>query len=85
MLNSSVRLGSMAGALSSVTPERLAECIAIIGWTQRETGRQLKRQEAAIRQYLRGNAKIPDADASWIEKLARFHERNPAPRKEQAP
>jgi transcriptional regulator with XRE-family HTH domain len=65
-----------------VTPERLAKCIAIIGWTQRETGRQLGRQEAAIRQYLSGKLKMPNADALWIEKLARFHERNPAPRKE---
>lgn len=63
-----------------MTPARLSECIRILGWTQRETGRQLSRQEAAIRQYLKGTARIPDADAKWIEKLARYHERNPAPR-----
>ena len=62
-----------------MTPSRLAECIAILGMTQRETGRQLSRQEAAIRQYLSGKMKIPDADAAWIERLARFRERNPPP------
>ena len=64
-----------------MTPTRLAECIAILGWTQRETGRQLSRQEAAIRQYLAGKIKIPDADAAWIERLARFRERNPPPQR----
>lgn len=64
-----------------MTPNRLAECIATLGWTQRETGRQLSRQEAAIRQYLLGKTKIPDADAAWIEKLARFRERNPPPQR----
>jgi hypothetical protein len=62
-----------------MTPARLAECIAILGWTQRETGRQLSRQEAAIRQYLTGKVRIPDADAAWIERLARFRERHPPP------
>lgn len=64
-----------------MTRERLAECIATLGWTQRETGRQLSRQEAAIRQYLSGKAKIPDADAAWIERLTRFRERNPPPQR----
>ncbi len=64
-----------------MTPARLSECIAILGWTQRETGRQLSRQEAAIRQYLMGKIKIPDSDAAWIEKLARFRERNPPPQR----
>lgn len=65
----------------AMTPSRLAECIVILGWTQREAGRQLSRQEAAIRQYLSGERKIPDADAAWIERLARFHERNPPPQR----
>lgn len=62
-----------------MTPTRLSECIRILGWTNREVARQLSRQEAAIRQYLSGKARIPDADAAWLEKLARFHERNPPP------
>jgi len=66
-----------------VTPARIAECIAILGWTQREAGRQLSRQEAAIRQYLAGKVKIPDADAAWIERLARFRERNPPPARKE--
>lgn len=77
---SSVTRSAIVCGCSDMTPKRLAECIAILGWTQRETGRQLSRQEAAIRQYLAGK-KIPDADAAWIEKLARFHERNPAPQR----
>ena len=51
-----------------MTPVRLAECIAILGWTQRETGRQLSRQEAAI------YGTTPDRLARGIDDLVQAEE-----------
>lgn len=66
-----------------MTPTRLRECLEAIGWTQRGLARILKRQEGTVRQWARGAPEIPDDVAAWLEKLARFHERNPAPRRKE--
>lgn len=71
-----------------MTPTRLRECIEILGWSQRGLARMLGRDEGTARQWARGATRIPDDVAAWLERLARFHERNPPPardRNETAP
>ena len=63
-----------------MTPTRLRECLTALDWTQRGLARLLERQEGTVRQWARGVVQIPDDVAAWLEKLAQFHERNPAPR-----
>ena len=63
-------------------PARLRECIEALGWTQRGLARLLDRQEGTVRQWARGAVEIPDDVGAWLDKLARFHERNPAPRRQ---
>lgn len=63
-----------------VTPARLRECLNILGWTQRGLARMLNRQEGTVRQWARGVVTIPDDVGEWLERLARFHAKNPPPR-----
>lgn len=62
-----------------MTPTRLRECIEALGWTQRGLARVLERQEGTVRQWARGAVQIPADVADWLERLTRFHERNPPP------
>lgn len=69
-----------------MTPARLAECITTLDWTQRGLARRLGRGEQTIRQWLAGTVRIPSDVAAWLEKVARFVERNPPPaRQNQSP
>jgi ribosome-binding protein aMBF1 (putative translation factor) len=62
-----------------MTPARLAECRTILGWPRRELARRLARSEQNIRQMESGDVRIPQNVAEWLERLAKFHERNPPP------
>ena len=62
-------------------PTRLRDCIKVLGWTQRGLARLLDRQEGTVRQWARGAVEIPEDVAAWLDKLARYHERHPAPRR----
>jgi hypothetical protein len=62
-----------------MSPTRLRECLEALVWTQRGLARVLERQEGTVRQWARGAVKIPEDVATWLERLARFHEGNPAP------
>ena len=64
-----------------MTPERLRECLDALEWTQRGLARVLERQEGTVRQWARGAVQIPDNVAEWLERLERFHKRNPAPKR----
>ena len=64
-----------------MTPTRLRECLSALGWTQRGLARVLGRDEGNIRQMARGTVQVPEDVAAWLEKLARYHERNPAPKR----
>lgn len=64
-----------------MTPTRLRECLAALDWTQRGLARLLNRQEGTVRQWARGAVQIPADVANALEKLARFHDANPLPRK----
>lgn len=65
-----------------MTPDRLRECIAALGWTQRGLARMLQRGEGNIRQMARGAVAIPDDVAQWLETRAQHAERHPPPARE---
>lgn len=64
-----------------MSPTRLRECLALLDWTQRGLARVLNRDEGTVRQWARGAVQIPEEVGAWLEKLARYHERNPPPRR----
>jgi DNA-binding transcriptional regulator YiaG len=67
-----------------MTPTRLRECLDLLWLSQRGLATVLNRQEGTVRQWARGAVQIPDDVAAWLEKLARFHERNPPPKRDAA-
>lgn len=62
-----------------MTPDRLRECLAALGWTQRGLARLLERQEGTVRQWARAAVQIPDDVAGWLEIRAKHAERHPPP------
>lgn len=66
-------------APEEVTPARFIECREIIGWTRRQLATRLGCSENTLRQMEAEKQAIPKALAQWLERLARAHERNPAP------
>lgn len=58
---------------------RLRECLDLIGWTQRNLSRLTNRQEGAVRMWARDALPVPVEVATWLEKVANFHELNPPP------
>lgn len=61
-----------------MTPDRLRECLALLSWSQRGLAAILDMDERQVRRWAAG-ATIPDDIGAWLERLARFHERNPPP------
>jgi transcriptional regulator with XRE-family HTH domain len=64
-----------------MTPDRLRECIALLGWTRRGLARQLGRLEGTVRQWERGAVQIPAEVARWLEARAKHAARTPPPAK----
>mgnify|MGYP002363188029 CR=1 FL=1 len=62
-----------------MTTGRLRECLDLLGWTQRGLARMLDRPEGTVRQWARGAVTVPDDVAAWLDTLARFHAKHPAP------
>lgn len=63
----------------AMTPNRFRECLTLIGWSGHELARRLDKDERQIRRWASGAYAIPQPIADWLEKRARFHERNPPP------
>jgi transcriptional regulator with XRE-family HTH domain len=61
-----------------MTPDRFRECLALLHWSQRGLADILGMDERQVRRWASG-ATIPEPIADWMEKLARYHERNPPP------
>lgn len=62
-----------------MTPARLAECLALLRWSQRGLAAALGRPEATVRQWLAGKVRVPEPVGAWLETLAEAHARNPPP------
>jgi ribosome-binding protein aMBF1 (putative translation factor) len=65
-----------------MTPDRLRQCLELLGWSQRELANQLRRPEGFIRQAARGRADLLPEDAAWLEERAQAAERTPPPRRD---
>ena len=62
-----------------MTPDRLRECLDLIGWSQRGLADKLEVDERQARRWAAGAAPIPDLVADWLERVGAFHAANPAP------
>jgi plasmid maintenance system antidote protein VapI len=62
-----------------VTPDRLRECLDLIGWTQRGLADHLGVHETRTRRWAAGHYPVPPEVALWLERLAKAHADNPAP------
>jgi transcriptional regulator with XRE-family HTH domain len=63
-----------------MTPDRLLECLDILGWSQRALAARLGYpSHTSVKQWAQGRGRVPDDVARWLETLARHHERHPAP------
>lgn len=63
-----------------MTSDRFRECLALLHWSQRGLADALEMDERQVRRWAAG-ATIPRPIADWLEKLARYHERNPPPQR----
>lgn len=61
-----------------MTTDRFRKCLDDLNWTQRGLASLLDVDERQVRRWAAG-ATIPGPIADWLEKLARYHERNPPP------
>lgn len=63
-----------------MTPSRLSECLAALRWSVREAARAFGYpSHTTVRQWLDGRAQVPQHVAAWLERAAKWHERNPPP------
>ena len=61
-----------------MTPDRFRICLALIGWSGRKLADMLQMDERQVRRWAAG-ADIPPRVATWLETLAKHHERHPPP------
>jgi hypothetical protein len=62
-----------------MSPERLQECLDIIGWSARGLADRLGLHFMRSRRWVTGDYPVPPDVAAWLERLAETHERNPPP------
>jgi transcriptional regulator with XRE-family HTH domain len=63
-----------------VTPDQFRAALASLRWTQRGLAAALGVDERQVRRWATG-ATIPERVASWLERAARWHAKNPPPEK----
>ena len=66
-----------------MNPQRLAECLDILGWSNRHLGVMTGLTHKHVRRWLEG-APIPPDVAKWLEARARHAERTPPPERKAA-
>jgi len=62
-----------------MTPERFAETLASLRWTQRGLATVLDCDDRLVRRWAAGGAEIPASVAAWLETLAQAHDAIPPP------
>ncbi len=65
-----------------MTPTRLDKCLTVLRWSNTTAACTLNVSPRTIRAWLSGRDPVPEKIAVWLEKMARFHEDNPVPEKE---
>jgi transcriptional regulator with XRE-family HTH domain len=61
-----------------VTPQRLLECLAALGWSARYLAELTGRHQKQIQRWLKG-ASVPPEIERWLESRVRHAERHPPP------
>lgn len=62
-----------------MTPARLTECLTTMQWSTMRLAKITGWSEGAVRQWEAGKVRIPPDVGTWLERVARFVERNPPP------
>jgi len=62
-----------------MTPVRLFEVLAELGWSSGELGRRLQIAERSVRRWLSGQQDIPDRVGDWLEALMKHMQAGPPP------
>lgn len=62
-----------------MTPSRLLSCLTTMQWSTLRLAKITGWSEGAVRQWAAGTVRIPRDVAAWLERVARFVERNPPP------
>lgn len=62
-----------------MTPERMSECLASIGWTDHKLASLLECDLLLVEAWLDGGADIPASLAAWLTTLAAAHDAIPPP------
>jgi hypothetical protein len=53
-----------------MTPDRLRQCLNLMGWSNRHLALMLDRPESTVRQWLAGAVQVPVDTAEWLEARA---------------
>ena len=67
-----------------MTPDRFRGGLNALGWSGRGLAAQLRVDERQVRRWASGSYAVPSSVAEWLERLARFHEENPSPARNDA-
>jgi hypothetical protein len=62
-----------------MTADRFRECLAALHWTQRGLAEIIGVNEREVRRWAGSQNQIPPNIAAWLDRLARCHEVNPPP------
>lgn len=63
-----------------MTPERLADCLRALRWSQRGLAAAIDYDDRLVRRWAAGERPIPAPVAAWLERAAAWHSKNPPPR-----
>ena len=64
---------------ANMTPERLRECLDILGMTDAQLIRALDADPRTVQRWQSGARNIPNVVADWLERLAAHWQANPPP------
>ena len=53
-----------------MTPTRLRECLAVLGWSQRTLAKLTQRDDSLVRRWADGDRPVPETVAAWLERMA---------------
>jgi hypothetical protein len=62
-----------------MTPASLSSCLTTVHWSILRLAKITGRSESTVRQWAAGKVRIPQDVGAWLERVARFVERNPPP------
>lgn len=67
-------------APTKMSSYQLLICLVIVGWSVRDLAKRLGRHQTSVMRWANGTSSVPNEVATWLEKVAAFHSKHPAPR-----